>query len=215
MDGMDYWKLCDDFTVIQAALLIVGEDPALFQDYLIQWTPENRPTGFDATFSALKNAINGGRLKAKILRDANTYDGVMVGKDDLTGDVYYELEPDWGNTTILRDDLIDWLKSRNFKPGFFFEQKTDAPDYLDTNHQNYSSKLAAAIRAWEAVTADPKYTNNGKTPKRNIEVWLTAHAAEFKLVKEDGEINADAIKNQIAKVANWQTDGGAPKTPSK
>lgn len=25
----EHWRLCDDFTVIQAALLIVGEDPSV------------------------------------------------------------------------------------------------------------------------------------------------------------------------------------------
>jgi len=57
--------------------------------------------------------------------------------------------------------------------------------------------------------------DNGKHVKQNLESWLTAHAAEFDLVKDDGEINADAIKNQIAKVANWKDKGGAPKTPGE
>jgi hypothetical protein len=222
MDGIDYWKLCDEFTVIQAALLIIGEDPAGTQDYIEQWESQNRPQGFDACFAALKNAINAGRLKATIRRVAwergfNEDPGPdeLCEIDGRKRQIIYKADSDWGLSTIQREDLTEWLSSRNFKPAFFFEQKTDAPDYLDPKHPKYSPKLAAAIRAWEAVTTDPRYNNNGKTPKANIENWLNSHAAEYDLVKEDGENNADAIKNQIAKVANWQTDGGAPKTPSK
>ena len=28
MEKMDYWRLCDEFSVVQAALLIVGTDPS-------------------------------------------------------------------------------------------------------------------------------------------------------------------------------------------
>lgn len=198
-ESLDYWKLCDEFTVVQAALLIIGENPEKIQECILDWNSESRPNGFNAVFSALTHAIFGKRLNASIVET----EGV--------GESWIE----WRGTSILREDLIDWLAGRNFKPAFFFEKTSDAPNYLDPKHPKYSPKLAAAIRAWEAVTTDQKYSNNGKTPKANIENWLHSHAAEYGLLKEDGDINADAIKNQIAKVSNWQTDGGAPKTPSK
>jgi hypothetical protein len=31
MDALDYWRLCDYLSVVQIALLIVGEDPSQFQ----------------------------------------------------------------------------------------------------------------------------------------------------------------------------------------
>jgi hypothetical protein len=34
MDPLDYWRLCDELSVVQAALLIVGEDPSGTQDYI-------------------------------------------------------------------------------------------------------------------------------------------------------------------------------------
>ena len=32
MDGLDFWRLCDDFTIVQAALLMVGCDPSEEED---------------------------------------------------------------------------------------------------------------------------------------------------------------------------------------
>src|SRR5438132_12861822 len=48
MDGLDYWRLCDEVNVIQAALLIVGRDPSSDASYVEDWQPENRPTGYEA-----------------------------------------------------------------------------------------------------------------------------------------------------------------------
>jgi hypothetical protein len=211
MDGIDYWKFCDAFTPIQATLLCLGTDPTLLQYEVLHLEPHEMPKGFDAIFSALKNAINRGKLKADIKYfqkqvDIGDFDFTFVDTDEIN----YEV------TLVEVNDLKQWLSERNFKPAFFFEvTKTDAPDYLNPKHSHYSPKLAAAIRAWEAVSTDSRYSNNGKAPKTNIEAWLTAHAGDLGLVKEDGEINADAIKNQIAKVVNWKTEGGAPKTPSR
>jgi len=43
-------------------------------------------------------------------------------------------------------------------------------------------------------------------------VWLRQHANEFGLTKEDGNPNEQGIE-EVAKIANWDTKGGAPKTP--
>jgi len=222
MDGLEYWKLCDSFTVVQAALLIIGVNPTGY-DYIDRSLSHDRPDNFNAAFAALKNAINDGKLKATIRREAweqgwneNPEQDERMDHDERGKWIIYKAYPDWDQSTVSREDLTEWLFNRNFKPPFFFEQPktTDSlPDYLDKEHPQYSPKLAAAVRAWEAVTTDPKYRNNGKTAKANLARWLTAHAGEFGLVKEGGEINADAIKNQIAKVANWDREGGAPKTP--
>lgn len=85
----------------------------------------------------------------------------------------------------------------------------DAPDYLDPMNPRYAPKLAAAVRAWQAVT-DP----NGKHPKQALAKWLREHATEFGLADDKGKPNEDGIE-QVAKVANWKPGGGAPKTPSE
>ena len=44
MEKLDHWRLCDELTVVQAALLIVGIDPASSKEYLNQLQPEE-PNG--------------------------------------------------------------------------------------------------------------------------------------------------------------------------
>jgi hypothetical protein len=87
-----------------------------------------------------------------------------------------------------------------------------APDFLDENHPHYSPKLAAAIDAWQAVTADPSL-RNGRSVKQALADWLKKNAQKYQLIKEDGTSNESGIK-EVAKIANWEQKGGAPKTPS-
>lgn len=82
-----------------------------------------------------------------------------------------------------------------------------APSYLDHQNPRYSAKLAAAVKAWEAIT-DP----GNKTPKQALEAWLRANAAELGLLGDDGKpINAAMI--ECSTMANWRTKGGPAKTP--
>jgi len=107
--------------------------------------------------------------------------------------------------------LKTWLKSRGVDSGFFFAEGGDAPAYLNPAGNSFSPKLAAAIKAWKAVDADPSL-RKGKTVKQALMVWLRLHASEFGLTKEDGNPNEQGIE-EIAKIANWDPKGGAPKTP--
>ncbi len=206
MDGLDYWRLCDELNVIQAAFLIIGRDPAGEQGNVEGWEANKRPEGYDAAKCALSSALLTGAIEGTVIP---FYDDEYYGTHNDPIDGSINIKESRVRVTALRA----WLADRGFRSGFFFPTEAGAPDYLDRNHPSYAPKLAAAVRAWEAVTSESKYRNNGKHVKQNLESWLTAHAAEFDLVKSDGEINADAIKNQIAKVANWKDKGGAPRTP--
>ncbi|MDM0051416.1 hypothetical protein [Variovorax sp. J22R115] len=82
---------------------------------------------------------------------------------------------------------------------------TQIPDlrhgYMNPLHPRYAPKLAAAVRAWQAVD------DEGKTsPKQALEGWLRAHADDFGLT--------NAAVEECSKVANWKAQGRAPKTPS-
>jgi hypothetical protein len=121
------------------------------------------------------------------------------------------VEPDWNATTIHIDDLRDWLRSRGYNSGFFFSHSEQKPDFLNNQHANYSSKLAAAIEVWNAVTENPSLAK-GKSVKQAMMIWLRSHAGRFDLIKEDGNPNESGIE-EVAKVANWNTKGGAPETP--
>ena len=191
MDALDYWRFCDEVSVVQAALLIVGEDPAASQEYIADWEPEKRPRGYDAVKAALLNAIRGNRLSA------------IVPEDD-------RMKPLWDHAMISVDNLRTWLTSRGVRTGFFF-LLPDGPDYLSDLHPNYSPKLAAAIKAWTAVSGDAEL-RRGKSVKQAVIIWLRQHANEFGLTKEDGNPNEQGIE-EVAKIANWDIRGGAPRTP--
>jgi hypothetical protein len=119
---------------------------------------------------------------------------------------FYKPFPDWELSTISRQELVRWLESRGVRSGFFFPNATDAPEYLDPRNPRYAPKLAAAVRAWQAVT-DPK----GKAPKQALAKWLRERAPDFALTDDDGKLNETGIE-EVAKVANWQPSGGAPRT---
>jgi hypothetical protein len=195
MESLDYWRLCDELTVLQAALLIVGEDPA-DNTYVESTASGNQPTGYLAAKTALLNAISAKELYAD-KRDAWTGDG---------NDSWIPLQ-----CLIKVTDLQFWLSKRGIVTGFFFPKVSNSPDYLDANHPNYAPKLAAAIEAWQAVTSRPELMK-AKTAKQGMIKWLRENASRFGLTKDDGNPNEQGIE-EIAKIANWDTKGGAPKTP--
>jgi hypothetical protein len=208
MDKMDYWRFCDDISIVQAALLILGLNPSDFIN-LMTWQTNEYPDNFNAVFTALTNAVICKKLKAEI--------HFMIEQrfDSIAEDFYeYETEdPDWDKTMVSVDDIRSWLKSRGVKQGFFFPQPIETQDYLDPNQKNYAPKLAAAIRAWQAVNTDPDLLK-GKTVKQVLLKWLRKNADQFGLTKDDGNPNEQGIE-EIAKISNWDTKGGAPKTPGK
>lgn len=223
MDKFYYWRLCEELSVVQAALLIIGEDP---NDYpkILDWgqtdnslssppdtddptpdtlsdPPPGLPKNFSATFTALTNAIVGDRLPATIRNNYGEPWECPHGVDPV----------DWYESTIMVEDLKSWLKSRGITPVFFFPNPQPVPDYLNPDHPCYAYKLVAAIKAWEAVTSGSQIEDNLNTPKQKLIAWLYDNAKYLDL-EENGKPNKDAIENQIAKVANWKK-GGPPKTP--
>lgn len=206
MEKLDYWRLCDELSVVQAALLIIGADPAEFS-HVMDWEEHKRPENFSAALAALSHAVRGGRLPATIRT-------IFESSWDSTAEMMVDWdtgEPDCKKTTVLIEDLQTWLRSRGVKTGFFFPQSGDTPDFLDPSHKNYSPKLAAAIGAWQAVNADQDLMR-GKTVKQALLTWLRKNAGQFGLTKDDGNPNEQGIE-EISKISNWDTKGGAPKMP--
>jgi hypothetical protein len=81
------------------------------------------------------------------------------------------------------------------------------PGYLDPVNPRYAPKLAAAVMAWQAVT-----DAGNVSPKQALTKWLNENALRLGLSSEDG-VPIQAAIEDVAKVANWETKGGAPKTP--
>ena len=183
----EYWKLVDSYTVVQATLLILNIDPAGIED-IEGWVEDWKPIGFTALHTSLNNAVHEGTLTTNLM------------------------------TNIDKNDLKNWLRSRKTTPEFFFDdnsQTIGTPDYLNKKHRYYSFKLAAAVLAWQAVTSNEEYMNNGKSPKNNLIDYLSENAEKLGLQTPDKEKNKKAIEEQIAMVANWNVKGGASTTPSR
>lgn len=185
MEPNDFWRLCDWLTIPQAALLIVGEDASQVES-IDQLGLTQRPPGYEAIKAAIFQAVQQEFISTSI--------------DDPPG-TYHP------NVSIEIESLRVWLKTRGVRGGFFFPEKTSTPDYLNPEHERYAPKLAAAVHAWLAVT-----DTQGKSPKQALTKWLREHAVEFGLSNDEGNPNETGIE-EVAKVANWQPSGGAPRTP--
>lgn len=226
----ELWNLSEDFCVTDAAALIAGYNPVMLQRCEKDTYFEQVFDRFPVVLSALCKAVTNGRIKANIRHSAREYgyaDQVVdyeaneamfetgYGRTAEEGErladdhsCFFKSFPDWNLTTVSRDDLVAWLASRGVRTGFFFPdaKPSDEPDFLDPKNPRYTRKLAAAVRAWQAVTDPGK-----KTPKQALEKWLREHAAEFELTDDDGNPVTSAM-TECSTVANWVTGGGAPKT---
>ena len=197
-DDFDFWRLCDELSIRDAALLISGVSPAKYSDVERKGIGD-RPKGYEAAKTAMVNALRKGRIPGEIEEEME-YD--MNGP---AGPIHGSVSID---SRVEVEGLRSWLLSRGMKTGFFFPEVEEVPDYMNPQHPRYAPKLAAAVRAWLAVT-DP----GGKHPKQALAKWLREHATEFGLSDDEGK-PIDAGIEDAAKVANWQPLGGAPKTPT-
>jgi hypothetical protein len=199
MDRIERWKLADELNVYQISLLIAGFDPSEFEkDGYGDW-PQEVKMEISPFFNAIKNAARSQKF---------TFNEVQYQS-------YNEPEINWNESLINIDSFCDWLRSRNFVDGFFlpnFFLDKESDRLLDNSGDFYAPKLAAAVRAWNEVTASPEALN-GKTPKKALEIWLRKHANEYGLTNKDGNPNELGIE-EICKVANWKPSGGASPTPT-
>lgn len=199
MKSLDYWRLCDELTIEQAALLIVGEDPNGRYFHVEGTSIDLQPEGYVQAKSAISSALRSSLIKGNVTPKTR-YDA------ESNASVSIDRSIDASNSSIEVESLRAWLKSRGFSSGFFFPTATDQPDYLNSAHPRYAPKLAAAVNAWLAVTDPSK-----KTPKQALEKWLRENAAKYGMADEDGHPMVTPIED-CSKVANWNTSGGAPKS---
>ncbi len=204
MVGLDYWRLCDQLDIVQAALLVCGHDPSADQGYVEGWDIEKRPTGYEAAKAAISNAMRNGSIEGQL---------IPLFEHDINGNKLGEIENSIDQTAsrVEVESLRSWLADRGIHSGFFFPTATGAPDYLDPDHPRYAPKLAAAVKAW--LASGDESATRGKSAKQALVKWLRENASEFGLSDDDGKPNETGIE-ETAKVANWQPGGGAPKTPS-
>jgi hypothetical protein len=213
MASLDYWRLCDELSVIQAACLVVGVDPSSeIGSNCEGWATHERPDGYEAAKAGITSAFQRGAIKGRL---------IQLFEYDMNGNPCGAIEDsiDRAESRVEVESLRVWLKSRGFRTGFFFPDATDAPDYLDPQNSRYAPKLAAAVRAWQAM--EDKNLRRGKSAKAAMEQYLETNYRTLGLAQKRssekhgykaGDINKTAIV-EAAKIANWEDDGGATKTP--
>lgn len=194
---------------------------------------------FIAVFSAIRHAILANRLAAVLAHSTRpargdwfgndsstdfagenevkvTYDGLLrLGRGSIRTNVepkfvehmiFYIKEPDWSETTVSVDDLKCWMEQRGFLPAFYFPSEK-VEGFRNNEHPRYSPKLACAVAAWENI----KHARQNKSVKQTIEEWVRNNGVIYGLADRDGIIQ-DLPVQEIAKVVNWQTKGGAVPT---
>jgi len=239
LSKMDYWRLAGELSVIDAVILITGNDPSQMHDLyqhedvdeyeLVQTTGYE---GFDATFKALRNAIFSNRLRATLAFKADNLAGlgdrrpaisalVRAAGLDLKVTSSWKLNTFRDAADLLVTEEPDWqettvdvddLKTWLAGKGLypeFFFSGDRAEGFRDKKHHRYSPKLACAVAAWEAVET----SKPNMSPKATIEEWVRANAATYEMVGSDGLPTNQAV-DQVSSVVNWATGGGANPTSS-
>ena len=204
MEKIDYWRFAEEFTVVQATLLILGRDPSGLDDYFENSAEGFRPSGYTAISTALRRDVRKKRIPAEIV--FHTFTDEFENEIDTSN-------IDWNQTLLSVETIKNWLKRKNFEDVFFLKSSKPKEGFLDKDHEYYAPKLAAAVSAWKTVTSNQELLE-GKSPKQAIDKWLRENAKEYKLTKDDGNPNQSAIE-EISKIANWNPSGGAVKTPTR
>ncbi|HMY00780.1 MAG TPA: hypothetical protein PKC44_13490 [Agitococcus sp.] len=204
----DYYRLLDDFSILEAAALIADASPNEVNYYDVEERYYLYDTEKDKIFSicvvALKRAIEKEKLPATIITNSTQprfYQGSSHKEWIPIGDI------DPAKTTIEREDLKTWLKQRGFNQGFFFPEnyKNDIP-YLNPENPHYPKKLAALIAAWEAADQKAEHdTKVNKNPNSFVKQWLIDNADRFNLRDKNQK---EAFFEELAKICNWNDVGG-------
>ncbi|EJF82594.1 hypothetical protein MCU_01391 [Bartonella elizabethae Re6043vi] len=200
-DSLDYWGLSDTLTLVNAALLIAGINPAKCRF-------ENRSCLLE---SNIYDDNNNKLLSAKFRA---VYSSILLAANSESLRIYSWDRDDESQTTVKVEELRQWLFLRDFYPEFFFPKndsgniKDQKYAFQDQNHPHYAPKLAAAVAAWEAVSEAAPSTS----VKATLAQWLQENGKEY--VKKNGEITKEFIE-QASSVANWEPKGGAPAKKTK
>src|SRR6266436_6036298 len=138
MESLDYWHLCDELTVMQAALLLAGCDPSGEVGYVENWNMDVRPVGYEAAKAAISNALRRQAIAGRI---------VPHYEHDINGNICGEIEEsiDIQKSRIEVESLQMWLRGRGLKSGFFVPPTAKSADYLAADNPCYAPKLAAAV----------------------------------------------------------------------
>lgn len=195
------WLLSTRVSIVEAALLLLNIEPQGVSDFVESRIDDHKPPGYLAARNAIATALHAGEIDGRIAHP-------VVEMPD--GDFQENVTAIASWSTVNLASLRRWLKDRNFSCGFLDLADQPSAAFMDPAHPRYSPKLAAAVEAWEAFDEHADATGR---PKQRLLIWLRKNAARFGLTNDDGNPTESALE-EIAKVANWSTGGGAPRRRS-
>lgn len=196
----DHWRLCEELTVFEAAFLQIGLEPDGSEAHDIIYRSKDKPPfGYQPAVMAISRALEKGSINGRVVRE------LYPNEDEVPHSVNIH------SSLVNVDSLKSWLSQRGVTSGFFFPDPPTSAEYLNTDHPRYAPKLAAAVSGWLAV--EDESLLKAKRPKQALVKWLNEHAHKFGLTDDDGSPMKSPIE-EIAKIANWEPEGGAPRTPS-
>ncbi len=195
MSDFSFWRLCREYSIYHASLIIAGHDPGDWEQTSLV-NIAHLVDGFTAIRTALCNAAQSNSIKTvSTYYDTDSFDQQSI-------DIF--------KTLISVVELDRFVTEVGLTCDAF--RCNSGVARMGIGSQFYSKKLDAANRAWEAVTRDSRLLK-GRSPKQALQKWLTEHAAELELLNKDGKPSQTAIE-EISKVANWKPEGGATPTPT-
>ncbi|WP_417490414.1 hypothetical protein [Maricaulis sp.] len=193
------WKLAETVSIVEAALLILEIEPQGLSDSIETRADDDKPKGYLAARKALESSIRGDCLEGQI--------NYVVLENPNGGYEEDYQRIDYHTSQVDARDLARWLAQRGYSCSTFPARDEQSTGFRDRNHPRYAAKLAAVAEAWEAF--DESAGAPG-TPKQRLTIWLRLNAARFGLTGDDGRPMENVIE-ELAKVGNWATTGGAPK----
>lgn len=140
LSNADLWRLNETLSVVDAAILITGNDPStqakLYDDDEngVIWGQKTDYEGFEPAFKALKAAILGNKLRADVKHSLRGYSERYDGREDH----YYEIVQMPHEETVTYDMLVS--RQANYSgDATTSEGKTVlnfAPSDIQTNRRN-------------------------------------------------------------------------------
>lgn len=208
MDEIDFWRLAHELTVVQASVLISGDaEPTTTAHYVEGWQVERRPPGYEPAKQAISRALLAGHIQGAVRELMRQEPSANFDDPPSFKAIPGTVDPE--SSMVDVQSLRDWLKGRGITTGFFFPVGQPAPDFLNPTHPRYAPKLAGAVNAWLAMS-DPALLGK-KRPKAALSKWLRENAAHYGMTNDEGAPTESVIE-EVAKVANWDPAGGAPRT---
>ena len=165
MQDIDFWKLSDELTIVQAALLVIGVNPD-DHPFVESGNLADRPRGYEAAKHAIFTSLKAERIRGEIKYFV-----------DERGD--YDPYPSDTDSTVEVASHKQWLKGKGMTQHFFFFPESAVSEFMDTEHPRYSRKLAAVVAAWQAMDNPDRLRS--KTVKQAVEKWLRENASQYGL----------------------------------